>query len=122
VTVPGFLIDENLPPVIVSQLLRHEPSINAWSVGQAGAPPWGTPDPVLLEWIEDNECFLVTANRVSMPDHLSKHLAADRHIPGILVVLFPLDIGHLLEDLLLIRGAIQPDEFRDQIVYLPLRR
>ena len=30
------------------------------------------------------------------------------------------NIGIILEDLLLIWNAGQPDEFRDQIVYLPL--
>ena len=56
-----------------------------------------------------------------MPGHLRDHLAVGRHIPGILVAPFPLDIGALIEELILIHGASQPDEYRDQIVYLPLR-
>ena len=54
-----------------------------------------------------------------MPGHLRDHLAAGGHVPGILVVPFPL--GALVEELILIWGASLPDEYQDQIVYLPLR-
>ncbi len=56
-----------------------------------------------------------------MPGHLRDHLAAGGHVPGILVVPFPLGIGALVEELILIWGASLPDEYQDQIVYLPLR-
>jgi len=56
-----------------------------------------------------------------MLGHLRDHLAGGRHIPGILVAPFPLDIGALIQELTLVWGASQPDEYQDQIVYLPLR-
>ena len=56
-----------------------------------------------------------------MPGHLRDHLAAGRHIPGILVAPFSLNIGALIEELILVWGASQPDGYQDQIVYLPLR-
>jgi hypothetical protein len=56
-----------------------------------------------------------------MPGHLRDHLAAGRHVPGTLVVPFSLDIGALVEELILIWGASLPDEYQDQIAYLPLR-
>lgn len=118
---PGFLIDENLPPVIAMQLGRHEPQIRTLAVGKPDAPSKSTRDPQLLCWIEENDYLLVTNNRASMPGHLRHHLAAGRHVPGILVVPFPLDIGALVEELILIWGASLPNEHQDQIVYLPLR-
>jgi hypothetical protein len=120
--VPSFLIDENLPPIIAGQIQRHEPQIQALAVGQPGAPAKSTLDPELLRWIEENDYLLVTNNRASIPGHLRDHLAAGRHVPGILVVSFPLDIGELIEELILIWGASLPDEYRDRIVYLPLTR
>ncbi len=118
----GFLIDENLPPVIAVQIRQHEPRIQALAIGQPGAPPKGAPDPQLLHWIEANNYLLITNNRASMPGHLREHLAAGRHVPGILVTPFPLDIGTLIEELVLIWDASLPNEFQDQIVYLSLRR
>jgi hypothetical protein len=116
----GFLIDENLSPQIALQIQRHEPGIPVLSIGQPGAPNKGTPDPQILNWMQENDYLLVTNNRTSMPGHLVDHIAVGRHIPGILITPFPLDIGALVEELILIWGASLPDEFRDRIVYLPL--
>ena len=118
----GFLIDENLPPVIAVQVCQHEPRIQATAIGRPGAPSKVTADPQLLCWIEESDHLLVTNNRASMPGHLRDHLDAGRHIPGILITPFPLGIGALIEELVLIWGDSLPGEFQDQIVYLPLRR
>jgi hypothetical protein len=120
--MPGFLIDENLPPAIAAQLRRHESKIQALAIGQPGAPARGTPDPQLLCWIEEHDYLLVTNNRSSISGHLREHLAAGRHIPGILIAPYPLAIGVLIEELYLIWGASLPDEHQDQIAYLTLWR
>jgi hypothetical protein len=121
VSSPGFLLDENVPLAIRAQVRRREPAIRVSVVGQSGAPPKGTPDPDLLRWIEEQDCLLVTNNRRTMPVHLRDHLAAGRHVPGILILPSLLDLGAVIEDLMLIWGASRPDEFQDQITYLPLR-
>lgn len=92
------------------------------AIGDDGAPPVGTPDPVVLTWIESNDCYLVTNNRASMPGHLRQHCAQGHHVPGIFVVPRRLNYSLLLEDLLLIWEAALPGEFQDQVIYLPLHR
>jgi hypothetical protein len=119
---PGFLIDENLSPDIAARLRQREPMISVAAIGQLGMPVKGTPDPQVLAWIEENEFLLVTNNRTSMPAHLEAHLAQGRHIPGILIAPYPAYIGPLVEDLLLVWGASLPDEYHDQITYLPTLR
>ena len=117
----SFLLDENVPMAIHAQLGQRKPSIRVSVVGQPGAPPKGTPDPDLLIWIEEQGFILVTRNRASMPKHLQDHLTAGRHIPGILILPRTLSLGDVLEDLCLVWGASFPNEYRDQITYLPLR-
>lgn len=117
----AFLFDENVPLVIPSQLNQKEPAIQVYTVGDGLAPDKGTPDPEILIWIETHECFLVTNNRASMPSHLHDHLALQRHIPGIIQLPKRLNIRAVLEDLMVIFLVSEPDEFRDQILYLPLR-
>jgi len=117
----GFLLDENMPLALRAQLVRRESALRVSVVGQPGAPSKGTPDPDLLVWIEDQDCMLVTRNRASMPRHLRDYLASGRHVPGILILPWMLNLGSVLDDLLLIWGAGLPDEYRDQITYLPLR-
>ena len=55
-----------------------------------------------------------------MPVHLQAHLVQERHVPGIVQLPRRMNVGAILDDLLLIASASLPDEFRDQIVYLPL--
>jgi hypothetical protein len=118
---PGFILDENVPLAIWAQLRRREPAIRVSVVGQPDAPSKGTSDPDLLCWIEEQDCLLVTNNRTTMPVHLRDHLAANHHVPGILVLPSPLNLGTIIEDLIQIWGASRPGEFQDQISYLPLR-
>ena len=114
----GFLFDENLPLALAAQLRRKAPTVRIFAVGFARAPAKSTPDPVLLCWLEDHDCWLVTNNRASMPGHLRDHLATVRHVPGILIIRTPLNFGELIETLILVFGASLPDEYRDQIVHL----
>ena len=115
-----ILLDENVPRIIQTLLQQQAPQIQVFVIGDGFAPPKGTPDPEILCWIEENHCLLVTNNRASMPAHLQDHLEQGQHIPGILQLPKQLNLRELLEDLVLIGEALQPNELQDQIVYLPL--
>lgn len=116
-----FLLDEHVPLVIQAQLGQKEPELRVYAIGDGIAPPKGTPDPDILSWIEARGCMLVTNNRSSIPVHLLAHLEQGRHVPGIVQLPKRMwNIGAILDDLLLLRSASRPDEFRDQIVHLPL--
>jgi hypothetical protein len=53
-----------------------------------------------------------------MPQHLKDHLARGRHIPGIIFLTVALDIGEIVEGLMLVWGASLPREYEDSYVYL----
>jgi len=116
-----LLLDEHVPLLIQEQLERMEPKMQVYAIGDGIAPPKGAPDPDILRWIEAHGCMLVTNNRATMPVHLQAHLAQERHVLGIVQLPRRMNIGAILDDLLLIWGASLPGEFQDQIVYLPLR-
>ncbi len=115
-----FLIDENISPEYRTQLLRHEPSLTVLVIGDEGAPARSTLDPDILEWCEQNQFNLITNNRESMPQHLSDHLAAGHHVPGIFTINRKISMGLIIDQLLLIVGASDEDEYIDQITYIPL--
>src|SRR5207248_3338780 len=100
--------------------LRHEPGLIIRQIGAADAPPFGILDPDLLRWCEIHDFVLVTNNRSSMPVHLTDHLVAGGHVPGILAIRRRARIGRVLEHLLAIVGASFENEYQDQIVYVPL--
>ena len=118
----GFLLDEHVPPLIQARLNQRESRLRVYAIGDEMAPIPGAPDGELLRWIETNQCFLVTNNRATMPIHLEAHLAENRHVPGIVQLPRRMNINEVIEDLLLIWAVSRPDEFQDQILYLPLSR
>ena len=115
-----YLLDEHIDPRLRQALQRHSPDIAVWGVGDVGAPALQTKDPDILIWCEAQGFTLVTNNRASMPDHLSTHLAAGRHISGIFTLNPNMGIGETVEELALIWGASESDEYADQITYLPV--
>jgi len=116
----NYLLDENLPPLYKVQLLRRQPNLIIWMVGEPGVPSTGTLDPAILLWCELNNFILVTSNRSSMPIHLAEHLAQEHHIPGIFVLRPRAEIGQVLEDLILIALAGEETEYQNRIVHIPL--
>jgi hypothetical protein len=116
-----FLLDEHVPSLYRTELIRREPGLVVWRLGDPEAPPRGTPDPLILEWCERQEFVLVTNNRKSMPAHLLDHLAAGRHVPGIVLFEPRMGIGAVLDELNLIAIAATPDDLHDRVRYLPLR-
>jgi hypothetical protein len=57
-----------------------------------------------------------------MPAHLQAHLDAGGHVPGIFVLRPELSMGEMIDELVLIWEATLPNEYQDQIRYLPLSR
>ena len=88
-----FLVDENIDPIYRTQLLRKEPKLLVWRIGDPGTPSTRTFDDEILKWYEKNDFILVTNNRKTMPTHLSDHLAEGRHVPGILTLNPDMNIG-----------------------------
>jgi hypothetical protein len=115
-----LLLDENVDPLDRQELLRREPSLVVWGVGDIGAPPDSTLDPEILIWCEQHAFILVTNNRKSMPLHLQNHLAQGRHVPGILVLNPQMSVGETIEELVLICGASEEEEYLDRISFLPI--
>jgi hypothetical protein len=117
----NYLLDEHLPTWWAKTIVQLQAGLTVWRVGVPGAPPLQSPDPVLLDWCEIHDFILVTQNRASMPGHLADHVAAGRHIPGILHLSPAMTIHEVAEELALIAGAGLPSEFQDQIRYLPIQ-
>jgi hypothetical protein len=115
-----YLLDENVAVELKLALRTHWPEITVWAVGDPGAPSRGTLDPDILDWCEANGFALVTNNRSSMPVHLTQHLAAGKHVPGIFILASVMTIGDTAEELALIWTASDAEEYADQIRFLPV--
>lgn len=116
----NWLLDENVDPDLRKALHEVHPEMTVWVVGDPGTPDYGTPDPAILHWCEEKQFALVTNNRSTMPIHLQDHVAAGGHIPSIFILHPDMSLGQTVDELALIWDVAEPNEFTDQIVYLPL--
>ena len=114
-----FLIDENTPHLIRDGLQRCHPEIEVLVIGGKGAPSIGTQDEEILKFIEREGYILITLDRSTMPVHLQTHLQEGGHIPGILILRPHFSYGQIIETLELIWFADEPEEFQDQLEYIP---
>ena len=117
---PRFLLDENMDRAIQRQLQRLNSGIGVKLVGDAEVPPRGTSDPDILKWIEREDYILVTKNRRTMPKHFVEHLAAGRHVPGVLCIRKYVTMAEIIDVLYLIWYASDPEEYRDRLIFIPL--
>jgi len=118
-----YLLDENLPPLYQEQLLRYQPNLTVLMIGELSdikIPAKGTLDPDILIWCEINQFILVTNNRTSMPVHLAEHLSQHRQTPGIFVLRPKATVGQIIDDLILIALAGEPQEYQNLITHIPL--
>lgn len=115
-----FLLDEHVAHAIGDQLLRLDPEIDILVIGQPPAPPYGTPDPDLLIWLEKTGYALVTNNRRTMPDHIREHCAAGGRLPGVCLLKRNAGMGRVIEDLYLLWAADDAERYADKILYLPM--
>ncbi len=116
-----YLLDENVGESLRKGLHTHYPDIVVWRIGDPAAPPIGTVDPAILIWCEAHDFTLITNNRGSMPNHLRDHLASGHHFPGMFALNTKMSLAETIEELALVWGASTPEEYADQINYLPLR-
>ncbi len=114
-----YLLDENVDPALRIELLRKEPLLVVWKVGDPGAPKLGATDPEILVWCQENKFILVTNNRRSMPGHLHGHIEHGGHVPGIFQLSPKLSTHEIVDDLLLIWGASELEEYQNLMLYLP---
>ncbi len=119
-SVIRYLLDENVDPIFRTQLLKREPDMVVWRIGDPTTPPNGMLDPDILIWCENTGFILVTNNRKSMPQHLRDHLAMGQHIPGIFELNPNMSVGETIEELILAWGASEAEEYQDRLIYLPL--
>jgi len=115
-----YLLDENVTSVYRTELVKIETMLIVWKVGDPGVPAKGTSDPDILCWCEEHGFLLVTNNRKSMPDHVAHHLQKGRHFPGIIELNPKMSVGETIDELLLIWGCSDMNEYQDKIVYLPI--
>lgn len=115
-----YLLDEHVHPDLQSAIHAFDPELEVRRIGDREGPPLVTLDPDLLVWCDAEGFTLITNNRSSMPVHLRDHLAANGHVPGILLLNASLSMGETAELLAAVPHTMRPEELNDLIRWLPV--
>src|SRR5450432_4337467 len=107
-----FMADADLNDAIVSGCRRREPAIDFLSANNANLE--GVPDPDVLALADAEDRILVSHDFQTMPRHFGNFLQARGSSPGLILVPQHTPIGEVIEELLLIWGASEAEEWENR--------
>ncbi|SRR6266851_8709070 len=103
---------------IVDGLRRRQPALDLVRVQDVGLGP--TPDAVILEWAAQQGRVVVSVDKKTLAVDAWDRVAHGLPMPGVAILRILLTIGQAVNELELIALAGSPDDFRDQVIYLPI--
>jgi hypothetical protein len=120
----AFVLDENLRgkplwPAICRRNIGAGATIDATRVGDRNDLPLGSLDAAILVWAECNSRIVLTEDAATFPAELRAHLLSGRATPGLFVIRPSATVVAVLAWLELVALDDQPDQWRDQVHYIP---
>ena len=114
----SFVADEDFDNRILRGLLRRQSSLKIIRIQDT--PLAGADDPAIPEWAFREKRVLLTHDVSTMTNYAYRRMRAGEKIAGIVEVPQSMPIGRAIEDILTIATCSYPEEFENQIQYLPL--
>lgn len=109
----AFQADADLNDDIVKGVKRRVPEIDFQNARDAGLE--GLEDQIVLAIAAGEGRILVTHDRRTMPTHFAEFITR-RKCPGVIVVSKKTQIAMVIDELVLIWGAADSEEFKNRIV------
>lgn len=116
---PRFLADENIDSDLVLGLKRRIGGIDIVRVQDVGLR--GSDDPTILQWAAEEGRVLIGRDIKTVPPFAHERIARGLTMPGVLVLPPAVSMAVAIDDLSMIAGATDADEWTGRVVYLPLR-
>src|SRR5258708_37805362 len=115
-TLP-FQADADLNQKIVEGLLRSERAVDFRRARDAGII--GLPDPEVLSIAARENRLLVSHDRKTMLGHFARFIQ-HQSSPGLVITSQDLEIGRVIEDLLIVWATMDSEECKNHCIFLPL--
>jgi hypothetical protein len=113
-----LLFDEDVHGDIVDGLRRRQPALDLVRVQDVGLRH--TPDPIILDWAARQERVVVSVDKKTLVVDAWDRVSRGLPMPGAAILRTLLSIGQAINELEFIACAGNPDDLRDQVIYLPL--
>jgi hypothetical protein len=112
-----FQADADLNQILLKATLRREPAIDFQTAHAAALVALN--DEQVLAVAAGQGRVLVTHDRKTMPKHFAEFIATQES-PGVIIVPQKLSVNAAVEDLILIWGASESEEWINRIKSIPL--
>ncbi len=113
-----FLADENFNGKLLAGLRDALPDIDMLRVQDTDR--LASPDPELLAWAAEQGRILLTHDAQTVASYAYDRVREGLPMPGIIEVRASRKLGALIADLVLMIAASTPQEFENQVRYIPL--
>jgi hypothetical protein len=110
--------DENFNGAVLRGLKRKFPQLDILRIQDTRL--FESSDPDVLAWTAEEGRILLTHDVETMPKHAFERVAAGLPMPGIVEVPQDMPVGKAIEQIAMIIGASSPEEWANQVVFLPL--
>lgn len=114
-----FAADENFDNDVIRGVRRRYPELDVIRIQDTDIV--GADDPTVLAWCAKENRLLLTHDARTMPKHANARIAADEPMLGVFIVDDQASIGQIIDDLLTIIGASEPEEWVNRVVHLPMK-
>jgi len=112
------LTDEHIDPDLVRGLLARRADLDIIRVHDIGL--LGAEDRDILARAAENNRILITHDRNTMAGFAYDRVRGGEPMPGVFVVDDRLPLGKAIEELLILAVCSLPDEWADQVIYVPM--
>jgi hypothetical protein len=113
-----FAADENFNGTLLKQLRQRFPHLDIVRVQDTAM--YQASDPALLEWAANEDRIILTHDVQTLVGYAYERVEQGLPMLGVLLIPEKLDIGEALADLELAIGAGNPNDFRDQVTFIPM--
>ena len=113
-----LLTDEDVHGDIIDGLRRRQPLVDLVRVQEVGLTH--TPDAAILEWAAQHGRVVVSVDKKTLAVAAWDRVARGLPMPGAAILRIVLTIGQAISELEILALAGNPDDLRDQVIYLPM--
>lgn len=113
-----FLLDENFNGKVVRGLRLRNPDVDMIRVQDTEI--YGAKDQIVLEWAAREGRILLTHDLDTMTKYANERIVQELPMAGVIFVSDTLPVAKVIDDLLAVVGASDPDEWQNRVDFLPL--
>lgn len=113
-----LLTDEDVHGDIVDGLRRRQPTLDLVRAVDVGLAE--TPDAHVLEWAAQHGRVVVSVDKKTLAVAAWDRVGRGLPMSGVTILRIVLSIGQAIRELEVVSLAGTPNDFRDQVIYLPL--